>query len=222
MIEISRIIDVLNYTYNLKAVIFDLDDTLFDEKEYVKSGYNAVAKELTQVDNCKDKLLQAFKKGKPAIDTVLYEEEIFEAKLKERCLRIYREHMPTIHLSNETVRTLEVLSGSDIKLGLITDGRPEGQRAKIKSLQLENFFSKEHIVITDELGGINFRKPNPRAFCLLQEKFNVQFNEMVYVADNIEKDFIAPNKLGMKSIWYKNKNGLYYKKSFMDNYNKWC
>lgn len=38
MIEIDKITDVSNYIDDLKAVVFDLDDTLYSEKEYVRSG----------------------------------------------------------------------------------------------------------------------------------------------------------------------------------------
>ena len=49
MIEINQIADVLNYIEGLKAVVFDLDDTLYGEKEYIRSGYSAVAKVIPQV-----------------------------------------------------------------------------------------------------------------------------------------------------------------------------
>ena len=52
MIEINQIADVLNYTEGLKAVVFDLDDTLYGEKEYIRSGYRAVAKVIPQVKSC--------------------------------------------------------------------------------------------------------------------------------------------------------------------------
>ena len=43
MIEITEITEVMNYIEGLSAVVFDLDDTLYSEKEYVRSGYKAVA-----------------------------------------------------------------------------------------------------------------------------------------------------------------------------------
>ncbi len=44
MIQINKITEVQNYLDGLEAVIFDLDDTLYGEKEYVRSGYREVAK----------------------------------------------------------------------------------------------------------------------------------------------------------------------------------
>ena len=43
----------------------------------------------------------------------------------------------------------------------------------------------------------------------MKEKFGVEYFQMCYVGDNIKKDFIAPQMLGMKSIWFRNKDGLY-------------
>lgn len=74
-------------------------------------------------------------------------------------------------------------------LGVITDGRPEGQRAKIKALDLEQ--NVDHI-ITDELGGIECRKPNEEAFVLIKERVGVEYTEMCYVGDNIKKTLLPP------------------------------
>ena len=60
MIEINQIADVLNYIEGLKAVVFDLDDTLYGEKEYIRSGYRAVAKVIPQVKNAERKLWRFF------------------------------------------------------------------------------------------------------------------------------------------------------------------
>lgn len=90
---------------------------------------------------------------------------------------------------------------------MITDGRPEDQRAKIQALGIEPLF--DEIIITDELGGIEYRKPNTAAFELMHEKFNVPYEKMVYIGDNPNKDFVAPENLGMKAVWFKNEDGLY-------------
>ena len=101
------------------------------------------------------------------------------------------------------------LRENNIKIGVITDGRPEGQRAKIAALGLENLV--DEILITDELGGTQFRKPCDIAFRIMQKKIGVPFEQVVYIGDNPKKDFVAPRALGMKSIWFKNLDGLYCK-----------
>lgn len=208
MIEIRNITEVMQHLNGLKAVIFDLDDTLYSEKEYVKSGYKAVADILPEVDNARAKLWKAFEEKKSAVDELLLSEDIYSYELKQKCLEVYRYHQPNIHLYDGVAEMLMQLRKQDILLGIITDGRLEGQRAKIKALDLEIYV--DHIVVTDELGGIEYRKPNEKAFGLMKEQLSIEYSEMCYVGDNTRKDFLAPEKLGMKSIWFINTDGLYY------------
>ncbi|MCC8150496.1 MAG: HAD family hydrolase [Lachnospiraceae bacterium] len=210
MIEIERVSEVLNYIAELKAVVFDLDDTLYGEKDYVRSGCHAVAGILLQVEDCEEKLWTAFEKGKSAFDEVLKNEGIYTDELKQKCLQTYRFQKPDIHLYDGVANMLVKMRATGYKLGIITDGRLEGQRAKIEALGLEEYV--DHIIITDELGGVEFRKPNDTAFRMMKEKLDVKFSEMCYVGDNIKKDFVAPEKLGMQCIWFRNKDGLYYGK----------
>ncbi len=196
MVEIDNILDVEQFLDGIDAVIFDLDDTLYSEKEYVRSGYREIAKLISEVTE--EELWKAFLNKEPAIDVVLERHGLMNRK--EEALHAYRHQQPYIHLYNGVNEMLERLD----KVGIITDGRPEGQRAKLEALGLDY-----KVIITDELGGIEFRKPNEAAFRLMQEKMHVPFEKMAYVGDNIKKDFIAPEKLGMKCIYFKNPDGLY-------------
>ncbi len=209
MVHIRHITDIFPHIIGLKAVVFDLDDTLYGEKEYVRSGYAAIAKLLPQVERAEEKLWAAFEQGLSAIDEVLKNEGIWSEELKQRCLHTYRHHAPTIHLYAGGDAMLEELREQGYQLGIITDGRPEGQWAKLRALGLEE--RVEHIIVTDELGGIEFRKPNAAAFMRMKEWLGVEFSEMCYVGDNTRKDFVAPAQLGMRCIHFCNPEGLYFK-----------
>ena len=187
---------------NIKGVIFDLDDTLYSEKEYVKSGYRAVADYMGD-RHLADKLWEYFLQGMPAISALLEETG---GDLAE-CLKIYRSHIPEIHLYDGVQAMLEKLRRQGIRTGIITDGRPEGQRNKLRALGLER--QVDDIIVTDELGGEVFRKPCDIAFRILQRKWRLSFGEMAYVGDNSAKDFYAPVQLGMLSVWFENLEGLY-------------
>lgn len=206
MITIDNILDVTQYLDNIDAVIFDMDDTLYSEKEYVKSGYNAIEKEFIEIANMSQKLWKAFLNNKNTIDYVLEQEGLLTEENKSKALEIYRNHIPNIHLYDGIEDMLTQLKKTK-KIGLITDGRPIGQRNKIKALNLEKYINE--IIVTDELGGVEFRKPNTKAFELMQEKLKIPFEKMVYIGDNINKDFIAPEKLGMQTIHFRNEDGLY-------------
>lgn len=201
----SVCIDAGNEPHFVKGVIFDLDDTLYSEKQYIRSGYKKIAEYLGKKE-VEEKLWNYFLEGKPAVDCCL--KEINADGKKSECLTIYREQKPEIDLFNGVVELFQVLHKKEIKIGIITDGRVNGQRNKIKALGLEGFV--DDIIITDELGGIQFRKPNDISFRIMQCRWRIPFEDMVYVGDNLAKDFQAPRQLGMQCIWYKNKDGLYY------------
>lgn len=110
------------------GVIFDLDDTLYSEKQYVKSGYKAVAKLLGD-ERLSDKLWRYFQNGKPAIDELLNKLGCIERK--KECLEAYREQIPEITLYDGVTDLLLELKRKGIKVGIITDGRVSGQKKKI-------------------------------------------------------------------------------------------
>lgn len=187
------------------GVIFDLDDTLYSEKQYVKSGYKAVARLLGD-ESLANRLWTYFENGKPAVDELL--NELGCIGRKEECLKAYREQMPEITLYEGVVCMIEDLKAEGIKVGIITDGRPEGQKNKIKALGLDSMI--DDIIITDELGGIQFRKPCDIAFRIMQRRWGLPFEQIVYVGDNPNKDFQACRQLGMRWKHFRNEDGLYF------------
>lgn len=189
----------------IKGVIFDLDDTLYSEKDYVKSGFRAIGSYLGNTEKISNELWNYFEDGKPAIDCLLNKWNRLD--MKDLLLKVYRSHIPDITLYDGVIETIHSLRDAGIKVGIITDGRPEGQRNKIQALGLESLV--DDIIITDELGGVQFRKPCEIAFQIIQRRWAISFSELVYVGDNIMKDFQAPQQLGMKSISFICKNGIY-------------
>lgn len=187
----------------IKGVIFDLDDTLYSEKEYVRSGYKAVSDYLG--GRYEEELWNYFEAGKPAIDELL--KQLGRENEKAKVLSVYRSHQPDIHLYPGVTEMIEELKAKSIKVGIITDGRPEGQRNKLEALGLD----VDDVIVTDELGGVQFRKPCDIAFRIMMTRWRLNPADIVYVGDNPVKDFQAPQQLGMKSIWFRNADGLYRK-----------
>ena len=115
--------------------------------------------------------------------------------------------MPNIKLMDGARELLTKLRNSGIKIGIITDGRPTGQRNKIAALGLEELV--DDIIVTDELGGPQFRKPCDIAFRIMQTRWKLYSHEIVYIGDNPPKDVPAAKQLGMKAIWFNNIYGIY-------------
>jgi len=185
----------------IKGVIFDLDDTLYSEKEYVRSGYKAVSDYLG--GGYEERLWELFEDRKSAIDELL--KELGREAEKDTAVAVYRSHKPDIHLYPKVKELIKGLKSKGVKVGILTDGRPEGQRNKLKALGLEN----EEFIITDELGGIQFRKPCDIAFRIIITRWRLNPSEVVYVGDNPMKDFQAPQQLGMRYIMLNNSDSIY-------------
>lgn len=194
-------------TAPISAIVFDLDDTLYAEKDYIRSGYREVATLLPQIPDAYERLWSAFKEDKPAIDTLLIDTGLHSEELKRKCLEVFRRHEPVIELYPGVREMFVELRRKNIKLGILTDGRPEGQWKKICALGLEKLV--DVIVVTDELGGRIFRKPNDIAFRMMQRRLGMPFEQMIYVGDNLRKDFTAPIALRMQVLYFDNPDGLY-------------
>ena len=196
----------------LKAILFDLDDTLYLEKDFVKSGFKTVAT-LIQNDNGIDKEVvynrfwSIFNSGerKNIFDSYISEFGKINYTINE-LVNIYRSHVPNINLLPGIDEYLLSLSRV-YKLGLVTDGYIQMQKNKINALGLNNIF--DQILITEELGR-KFWKPSTMPFSKICDKLGVIPMEAIYIADNPKKDFKGPNKLGMDSIRLHLKDGEHY------------
>jgi Predicted hydrolase (HAD superfamily) len=197
----------------IRAVIFDLDDTLYMEEEYVRSGFRCVAKYLSQrvnesAEELFVELVTLFEENKLNVfNRLLNKYHLNKVKLIDKCLEVYRAHYPDIKLRVGAEELLKWLQYAGYKIGVITDGRPEGQWNKIQALNISKYC--DHIIVTDELGGIEFRKPNEVCFTKMIELLRVKPEESVYIGDNPLKDFVSGNKLGFETIMIINERGIY-------------
>lgn len=188
----------------IKAVVFDLDDTLISEKEYIKSGYRHIAEVVSQRFNFnKDQvyidLFQLFKKSPHNVFNRLYEKYNIEYS-KDMIIDLlneYRGHFPNIEFYDDVLPCLNELKRLGVKIGIITDGYAIAQRQKLIAVEADKYF--DEIIVTDELGR-EYWKPHPKAFQIIKERFEVSFDEMVYVGDNPEKDFYISTIYPIKTI----------------------
>lgn len=207
------IIQYLLMKKKLKAILFDLDDTLFLEKDFVKSGFKAVASHI-QNNNGKDEkiifnnLWSIFNSGKRKNIFDLYVKKFGNNSYSiNEMVDLYRAHIPNINLLPGINKYLLSLS-KKYKLGLVTDGYIQTQNNKINVLGLKKRFDR--ILITEELGR-EFWKPSIVPFSKICDSLEVSPMEAVYIADNPLKDFKGPNQLGMHSIRLQLKDGEHYK-----------
>lgn len=188
----------------VKAVVFDLDDTLISEKEYIKSGYRHIAgiiEDRFALDRNQvfDDLISLFKVSPLNVFNRLYDKYQIEYS-KEMVLDLvkeYRSHFPDIQFYDDVLPCITELKKSGIKVGIITDGYAVAQRQKLRSILAIKYF--DEIIVTDELGR-DYWKPNKKAFELMKEQLKVNFDEMIYVGDNPEKDFYIGKFYPIKTV----------------------
>lgn len=182
-------------------LIFDLDDTLYSEETFAISGFSAVAKYLSltyaiPIDNSLEILLKALEQGnRSTAFQILITANNLPKKTLKKLITVYRKHKPEIELDSSSKRVLVQLSS--IKKYVVTDGNKLVQRSKIKALKLDDFL--ERSFITHNFG-LSASKPSIYCFQKIRELEKVEWNELVYVGDNPNKDFVNLKPLGVTTV----------------------
>lgn len=185
-----------------KVIVFDLDDTLYPEIEYVKSGFRAVAGYLhshyslprNEVYEEMLKVLEA--EGRGAVFNKVLEKHNLKTKHRiTQCLSAYRLHIPEISLPDTTVNCLNRLK--NIPKYIVTDGNKVVQYNKVKALGVESYMNQ--VFITHRYG-VKHAKPSPYCFSLIQKKEVCQSENILYIGDNPKKDFVGIKPFGYKTV----------------------
>lgn len=196
----------------VKAILFDLDDTLYLERDYVLSGFQAVAYWAeTNLDIPAEPgfaqlklLFEAGVRGRTFNEWLLYFGQRDDA-LVGQLIDIYRQHQPTITPLVETQPVLAKLRPA-YRLGLVSDGYLEVQRRKLAALQLAPLF--DVVVFSDELGR-DCWKPSVKPFQAALDALEVTGDEAIYIGDNPLKDFLGAKMLGMRTVQVEQAQGIY-------------
>ena len=205
----------------IKIVLFDLDDTLISEHEYIKSGYSTIASYLSENyfierKQIYEELLELFYIEKKNVFNRWFEKHgIFYSKAEViNLVNLYRNHIPNIKFFEDVIPLLEYLKEKEIPVGIISDGYKETQRKKIQVLKAKEYFDK--IILTDELGS-EYWKPHTRSFELMKEFFQVNYDEMMYVGDNPEKDFYIKKSYPIRTIRIMREESVYTEALYYGN-----
>ncbi len=191
---------------NLSAcavIVLDLDDTLFLERDYVRSGFAAVDEWLrTQgiMADFQERAWQCFESGvRQRIFNVVFEAQgaHLSVTMLQNLIEVYRSHSPQIALLPDADRLLDRVAKH--KLGaLISDGPLQSQVSKVEALDLSSRL--QTIVLTDRWGK-EFWKPHKRSFETIENAHaGVPSARIAYVADNPAKDFVTPKVRGWRTV----------------------
>lgn len=193
------------------TIVFDIDDTLYLERDYVRSGFNAVGRWLQDSRGVAGFGAAAWELFESGVRGDTFDRALVAVGLEKtpelirELVSRYRNHEPEIAMLDDAAWAVNVYRAVG-PIAFITDGPVASQRAKARALGLYDL--SVHVILTGELGE-GFGKPHPRAFELVAARTEASPSACVYIADNPLKDFRAPRMLGWKTIRARRPGGLH-------------
>lgn len=197
----------------IKVIVFDLDDTLYDQKLYVYKAFRKISKFISKKYKRDEQfiyrsLIRMWLRNGPMYQW-LFNDLVKELGIESKSLintlvRIFHSYKSKLRLYPKTRDTLQKLRKKYI-IGMITDGNVQMQKNKISALNIKNLFN---IIIFCKLKK-GFEKPNVNSYRLMIKKIGIKPNEMIYIGDNPYVDFIGAKKIGINTVrilkgFYKN------------------
>lgn len=195
-------------------IVFDLDDTLYPERDFARSGFEAAgrwAQQTLGVDDLAADMLALLDAG--------HRGNLFGMALKAKHPHATAEEVAGLHAAYRNHKPIGLTLFEDGafalahyaskgEIGLITDGHHVMQSAKVRGLGIGGRFT--HIIYTDTLApGRAMAKPHARAFEVMQATLGRPGDRFVYIGDNPAKDFVAPNAMGWISVWIDRPAGIH-------------
>lgn len=200
----------------IQALIFDLDDTLYDQ---IQPFRRAILNHLQVPTDQLEPLYIAFRH---------YADEVFEAtaigKMSLKDSHIYRmKHALAdfgYQVSDATALAIQIdydyfqgqielspvfpeifswCQAQGIAMGIITNGPYRHQLRKIRTMGLVNWFELEHVLISGQVG---ITKPNPAIFQLMEERLGISGEDICYLGDSFENDVVGAKAANWKAIWF--------------------
>jgi putative hydrolase of the HAD superfamily len=180
-------------TFDDLVVVLDLDDTLYNEVEYVLSGMRTVTAQINAIykSALTTELVDAYLDKNRDVWGLACSLLGLPVQTKESFLWMYRLHVPEIALSPQVAAWLDRLRETKAQLAVLTDGRSVSQRLKLASLGLGDL----PVYVSEEHGS---EKPSPERYEEIMQRWPGK--RYVYIGDNPRKDFIAPNRLGWLTL----------------------
>jgi putative hydrolase of the HAD superfamily len=187
----------------MKALLIDLDDTLYDEGAYVLSGFRAVVAEIGRRFPQADTAalfttilgeLQAHGRGK-VFDRALAAAGLDPTPgLIRELVGCYRTHPPDIALFPGVAEALADLR-RDHRLAIVTDGLGAMQRRKVAALGVEPMVDEVLYCWEHESP-----KPHPGPYAEALKRLGASPQEAVVIGDNPAHDMAAAKALGCRAI----------------------
>jgi HAD superfamily hydrolase (TIGR01509 family) len=207
---------------DLKAILFDLDDTLFDRQRAQLMVLDVIAREFSDVFAGVDRqaMVDAFLESDRITLLELYGDIPMVKNVRIRRAQVfldllgldeaYADAIAELYVAayprsnapiDGAVAVVEALAPK-FQLGIVSNGAPDVQYRKLETLGLRQWF--ECIVLSEELG---IRKPDPRIFWHATGLLGREPEECLCVGNSYAADIVGGKKAGVRVCWF-NPGGL--------------
>ena len=208
----------------IKAVLFDLDGTLYNQSQFLFQGFEMVAKKVEKDFQLKrgqwqrifEQLKKCYKEGRrvrifnKALEKTLpkLSKKVLNAYIEREVLLYFKMAPRKLKLYPGVRALLKTIQSKGMRMGLITQGHPINQLNKLFSLGIYDIFD-----VIEISGFYDTKKAKPNAFLFKKalKELSLSPKEAVYVGDDWDLDQGAV-KAGMH-FYFLNKNGHQRKRS---------
>ena len=189
----------------MKAILFDLDETLLNRaasvKSYLQNQYSRYDLRNIDYEVYEARFVELDERGY-ADKLKVFGSLISEFSLScsaEELLKDFRvhawRHCKTFDNAHEA---LAQLHERGFKLGIITNGTISSQAAKLRESGLGSLVD---VALISEQEGV--KKPDPVIFTRAANKLGIRVDECVFVGDNPIADIGGAHGVGMKTVWFR-------------------
>lgn len=185
----------------MRAIIFDLDDTLYPREQYVQSGLSAVARHVAAERRCgfehAQRVLSGAHRESPGREFQALSARLgLPASHIDIWVAVFRAHTPVLALADDARHTLRQLRQEGFALAILTNGLPSVQAHKIAALGLEAHV--DHVVYAEEHAPAG--KPHASAFGDVLRRLGATAAECVMVGDDVRCDIEGARAAGLRAI----------------------
>ena len=200
----------------IKAVIFDLDNTLYDENSYFLKVFEAFSKiyniDINLFKNIFDDIF--ILESRDIFTDILKKIDFYSQEKQKQLFELYKSIDCNLELYSEAYELINYLNNKNINIAIITNGVLEAQKNKVRVLDLEKITNK--IVYAREFGK-DFEKPHEKPYIQTLKLLNVKKEDVLFIGDHPETDIIGATKVGIKALRFM--NGYASNIEFPHNYN---
>ena len=187
----------------IKAVFFDLDNTLYDENYYFMSIFDLFCTRhnlnFQRFINCFDDNFRI--SSKDIFKDILLKNNFYTDDRQNELFDLYQRIDSNIQLYPDAIKVLNLLCKKKIKIGIITNGVVAAQKNKIRLLNLDSF---NITIFYAREKGKQYEKPNPQIYFYAAEEFNLKTESSLFVGDNPHTDIQGAINANMQALWYIN------------------